>query len=123
MIVNNGKKWIRDLIQGKPEAAITHLAIGDSGAPVSEGDNALANEVARKAITGMYEDTEVVVIETYWDRYEANFTWREVGLFAGGTDDPGTGTLIARALVYEEKDDMKTATVIWEFGFINRVGG
>jgi hypothetical protein len=109
-----GQEWLLDrLLPGGP-ADLTHIAVGDGTAEPQDGDEALQHERARKALTSQARDGLTLLLEAFFDRAEANFTWREAGLFAGGTSDPDTGTLVARALVYEEKDNMKTATVTWE---------
>ena len=113
-MVLNGMHWlINRMLPGGP-ANLSHIAVGDGTAIIQPGDTTLANERARKPIVTQVRDGETLLAETFFDRGEANFQWREVGLFSGGTDTLGTGVLIARALLDESKDDLRTATVTWQ---------
>jgi hypothetical protein len=125
MLTNDGRDWLLLCLAATPNSPysgspITYMAIGDSPTVLSEADKTLVHEVFRKEITERYTDDGVFVFEMYVDKDEANFNWREAGLFAGGSLSPDTGTLIARALVEENKDDMKTATLVWELAFANK---
>ena len=113
-MVLNGMHWLIDrMLPGGP-ANLTHIAVGDGTASIQPGDTTLTNERARKPIVTQVRDGETLLAEAFFDRGEANFQWREVGLFSGGTDTLGTGALIARALLAESKDDLRTATVTWQ---------
>lgn len=100
---------------------INYLAIGDNNTVATPLDEHLYNEIYRKAITSatLDEVNNVVAVTTFVDRLEANFTWKEVGLYAGGTSTKDSGTLVARAVVNEEKSDKRTANVVWTIS-INR---
>lgn len=114
-MTQGGWYWLLDrLLNGVLPAHLTHIAVGDGTIAPQEGDVALVNELARKALTSQTRDDLTDLIETTFDKNEAIFTWKEVGLFAGGTDTIGTGTLIARALLTEAKDIYRTATVTWQ---------
>lgn len=114
LLVHIGRIWLIDRLLPSPPAGLTHIAVGDGSSEPVGGDTALANERARKALSSQLRDDLALLAEAFFDRHEGNFNWREAGLIAGGTDAPGTGVLVARALVYEDKDDMKTATITWE---------
>jgi hypothetical protein len=118
-MTQKGLDWLLDLAAGLAPSGITHIAVGDGTAVVSLGDLQLGNELARKAVTAISRDTGTALAEVFFDKTEANFTWKEIGLFTGGTDVANSGTLIARALVNEAKDSRRTATIAWEIGLAN----
>lgn len=118
-MVQGGLNWLVNFVLSGSGSQVSHIVIGDSSNPVSLGDVALHNELARKPITSMENDNGTAYLEIYLSEAEANFHWREVGLIAGGSDELGTGTLIARCLVDEDKDSRRTATVSWSIGFAN----
>lgn len=105
-----GRLWILDLIAA---ASGVYVAIGDGTAEPSQADTGLANERFRKAAS-IYRDGEQVVVECQVTETEANFNWKEIGLFVGGSATAGSGTLLSRALVDEPKDELRTVTVSFE---------
>ncbi|HHV79098.1 MAG TPA: hypothetical protein GXX40_05730 [Firmicutes bacterium] len=105
-----GRLWVLDLIAA---ASGVYVAIGDGTTEPSQADTGLANERFRKA-AGIYRDGEQVVAECQVTEVEANFGWKEIGLFVGGSDVAGSGTLLVRALVDEAKDELRTVTVSFE---------
>ena len=62
-----------------------------------------------------YLDGDKPVWETFFTQDEANFRWRELGLFAGSNLDKDSGRLVARVVVDETKNDNITITLLWEF--------
>ena len=119
MMVQGGLDWALDLMAGLTPSMISHVAVGADGTQVSIGDEQLRDERARKQVTTLERDSGAVIIEGFFTEQEANFPWREIGLFAGATDALGTGVLLARAVVTESKDSRRTATVTWELGLRN----
>ena len=117
MITTDGEQWILKYLLGTPGSPVNYLAVGDNPPAPAKGDKKLAGEVARVPVTSIYQDGGTVVFETFVDKLQANFNWREAGLFAGGDASLDTGILVARANIDEDKDQMKTATVLWEIGF------
>jgi len=118
-MVQGGFDWLVNFIVSNSGAVLTHIAIGDNANPVSQGDVVLHNELTRKTISLLENDNGTAYAEVFVDMNEANFHWREIGLFAGGTAEKDSGTLIARCLVDEAKDSRRTATISWEIGFAN----
>ena len=115
MIVNKGMDWLFDILMSTAGGSpLTYIAVGDSPNLVTADDTQLTNERFRSVITNIYRDTGTLVCETYYERDEANFSWAEAGLFAGGDGSPNTGILVARSLVAEDKDENKTATMVFE---------
>jgi hypothetical protein len=119
MMVQQGIDWLLDLVANLSAEKISHVAVGDGTRIVSMGDLHLENERARKPITTVLKDNGSAIAEVFFDKEEALFHWKEIGLFVGGTDLPSSGTLVARALVEEMKDNRRTATISWEIGFQN----
>ena len=105
-----GRLWVLDLIAA---ASGVYVSIGDGTTEPSQADTGLVSERFRKA-AAIYRDGEQVVVECQVTELEANFNWTEIGLFVGGSDTPGSGTLLVRALVDEPKDELRTVTVSFE---------
>jgi hypothetical protein len=119
MMIQQGLDWLLDLAAGLAPSGLSHIAVGDGTRVVSLGDLQLENERARKPITAIAKDNGAAIAEVFFDKDEALFHWKEIGLYVGGTDTPNSGKLVARALVEEIKDNRRTATVSWEIGFQN----
>jgi hypothetical protein len=119
MMVQHGIDWLLDLVANLSTEKITHVAVGDGTRIVSMGDLQLENELARKPITTVLKDNGSAIAEVFFDKEEALFNWKEIGLFVDGTDLSNSGKMVARALVEEMKDNRRTATISWEIGFQN----
>ncbi len=122
LVTQTGLDWALSRLAKDPPwlpEPITHVAVGDDGRESSLGDDQLWNELARKPYSRRETDEGALIVEAFFDRDEANFVWREAGLIAGGTDDPGTGVLVARVVVDEYKDTRRTAVISWEIGVRN----
>lgn len=119
-VVNAGLDWLLQYILGNSiSETIDHIAVGNDKSPTNSAQNQLGNERFRKELTAVFQDGDTAVFETFFTKDEANFHWREIGLFRGGTIEANSGTLIARVTVNEDKTDTKTATVTWEFRLSN----
>lgn len=119
MMVQDGLNWMLDLVAGLAPGTIAYIAVGDDGTPTTLGDTQLRAEKARKTVTVVTRDSGAALAEVFFDKLEANFYWKELGLFVGGDHNPNTGKLIARAVTDEAKNDKRTATVTWEIGVKN----
>jgi hypothetical protein len=119
MMIQQGLEWLLDLVAGLVPTGLSHVAIGDGSRIVSLGDLQLENERVRKPITAVARDNGAAIAEVFFDKDEALFHWKEIGLYVGGSETPNSGKLVARALVEEMKDERRTATVSWEIGFQN----
>lgn len=124
MIVNTGMEWIFGMLGGSPAPSgypqgypsIQYIAVGGSPNVVMPDQTKLTHERARVLVSQLYQATGVVVAEATFDYDQANFIWQEVGLFAGGNASADTGIMIARGLVSEDKDDRRTALIIYQLG-------
>jgi hypothetical protein len=119
MMIQQGLEWLLDLVAGLVPTGLSHVAVGDGSRIVSLGDLQLENERVRKPITTVARDNGAAIAEVFFDKDEAIFHWKEIGLYVGGSDTANSGKLVARALVEEMKDERRTATVSWEIGFQN----
>lgn len=104
MIVNGGLTNLAALLAGSGHT-VGYLALGNDSSDVSTTDSALGNEIFRTAVTaiapsGYSCNSTFNVLNT-----EAVGTIEEIGIYAGGSDAPNSGTLISRALWHYEKSD------------------
>jgi len=104
LIVNGGLENMGALLAGSGHT-VGYLALGNDSSDVSTTDSALGNEIFRTAVTaiapsGYSCNSTFNVLNT-----EAVGTIEEIGIYAGGSDAPNSGTLISRALWHYEKSD------------------
>ena len=86
---------------------IKYLAFGTGTTPAAASDTALETEVFRKQVTQQsYPSTGTVRTIVALTDTEANFTIREIGVFAGpdASSTAGSGTLLSRVNVSIEKN-------------------
>lgn len=114
-VLRNGRIYLVKLLLGENDDLIDYVAVGDDDSPNRPTTEKLGNEIFRKPPTTSYRDSEKSVWETFFTQEEANFQWKELGLFAGGSPDPDTGELVARVVVDEDKNNNITITLLWEF--------
>ncbi|WP_096190320.1 hypothetical protein [Evansella halocellulosilytica] len=118
-VLQDGIYYLAQLINGQSVNPINYIAVGDSDEPNRLGTATMGNERFRKEFTISYLNNVNPVFETFFTESEANFQWKELGLFAGGSSDQGSGRLIARVLVDEPKNDNVTISTSWEFRIAN----
>ena len=118
-VLRDGIRYLAEYLLGNPGEDITHIGVGDDPSPNNIQTNSLGNERFRKPFTTRYMNGDYPTYETFFTRDEANFNWREIGLYAGGTDELNTGRLIARVIVNENKNDNVTISLLWEFRITN----
>lgn len=81
LIVNTGLALIANRMIGDTPVALSHCAVGDDNTSVSATQSALVSEIFRKAKTADSAVGGVLTIDTKFESFEANFTWKEIGLF------------------------------------------
>ena len=99
LIVDQGLNLARDAIRGGGTGLqILYVAIGDDASAPAGSDQALGNERFRKQVTAYSTGgTGVVTSTVYIAPSEANFTWEEIGWFAGQANESAdSGALVAR---------------------------
>lgn len=114
-VLRGGIHYLAELLLGQEETVIDYVAVGDDPSPNTLATEKLGNELFRKRPTTSYKDGDKPVWETFFTQDEANFRWRELGLFAGSNLDKDSGRLVARVVVDETKNDNITITLLWEF--------
>lgn len=119
IITQAGLDWLTDFVACLNPPVISRFAVGVGEDEPNLGDVKLGDEQFRKEFTNAWREPGLAVIETYFARNEANFHWRELGLIAGGTEEPDTGILVARVLVDVNKTEFDSTVVTWELGVSN----
>jgi len=92
---------------------VSYFAFGTGTTPVAEGDTTLETEVFRKAFTSKSWNGKQFVAICQLSTAEANYSITEVGIFAGGTITPDSGTLLSHALRPIEKNSNITYNIIY----------
>lgn len=119
-VLNAGLDWIIKYIIGVIESEkINYIAIGDDDSQTFPDATKLGNERFRKEFTDVRQDGKIAVFNTFFTKDDANFHWREAGLFRGGTSEKDSGIMIARVRIDEQKTNTKTMSIVWEFGISN----
>lgn len=115
-----GRKKLVNVLMGNSEnLGYSFLAIGDLSGEVTAIDTSLSNEVFRKEITIINTVDNKLIIDTFFDTFEANFEWKEVGLFVGGELSlKDTGLLFHKAGIDQNKNSGKSLTISWEVEII-----
>lgn len=96
---------------------LTHIAIGTGTNTASRNETALQTEYFRKQITVKSFSATKYSARLSIDVSEGNVPGeyiKEVGIFADGTDDAGTGILFSRANVNVQKNDNIRLNILWE---------
>lgn len=118
MVLDINKKGILNLWAGNAigYGKYDFLSIGSGSDPVQANNASLSTEVFRKPISEIsIMGSNRLIIDTFIDVDEANFLWKELGLVSGGVwGTLGSGVLMNRALVNEDKNSGKSKTISWE---------
>lgn len=112
LVVNIGKQVLADIITEKG-VNIAYVAVGSGTSQVTQGDTALQQEIGRKGITMKSTNGNQARFDTFFDTYEMNGTWREIGLISNDN------RLVARTLLSNEinKTNSNTSTISWSITF------
>mgnify|MGYP007016552515 CR=1 FL=1 len=104
-ITDAGLNWFLDLWRGVGEPGFKFIALGTADTPVQYSDTRLGAEQIRKPIAKFEKASPILLSEVTFLDTEANFTIKEIGLFAGAeaTLEPNTGILVARSVVSIDK--------------------
>lgn len=99
------------LIMNLLDTDISHIGIGTGAAPAT-GDNLLAGETQRKAVTTLI-DGNTLIKEGFWDTGEGNgVAYTNAAIFGGGaTGAIGTGSYRVGGAINVEKDNTQSLTV------------
>lgn len=107
MITNTALNKLRDVLYED----INYIAVGDSDA-VIENPTQLGNEIFRTPVTNRSK-TAIGVSEAMTSILDSDgsLSIREIGVFANGTDEPNTGTLVSRVLWKRDKTGAETIQI------------
>lgn len=103
LVVATGLGLIANRMIGNSPAGITYCAVGDNDTIATSTDTTLYNELNRKAVTTSVAVNNVATVDTVFETYEANFTWKEVGLFNASS----SGTMYNRTNISFIKNSQK----------------
>lgn len=92
---------------------LNYFAFGTGTTPVTEDDTTLETEYFRKVFTSKSWNGKQFTAICQLSTDEANTTLTEVGVFAGGTSTPDSGTLLSHALKPIDKNSNITYNVIY----------
>jgi len=113
LIVNTGLTLIASRLNSNTNNIISHLAIGNDNTTPSKTQTTLISEQFRKAITSTTYSGWVVTFITNIDYNEANFVWKELGLFNASS----SGIMLNRVVVNFTKTVNDYATVEFDITF------
>jgi len=99
--------------ESAPDVDVTYFAFGIGTGAVAESDTTLGTEVFRKQVTSKGWNGKQFVAICQLANNEANYSLKEVGIFAGGTVAADSGTLLSHALKDIEKNSNITYNVIY----------
>jgi hypothetical protein len=100
----------------------TYIAVGSDATAPAAGDTTLGTEVARKAIAGASNTSNVATIDGFFNETEANAVLAEAGLFGDGsaiqaTATADTGILYSHVAISETKSASETLTITFTMTF------
>lgn len=107
IVTDAGLQRIIQLIQ----ADLTHIALGNVAGTITTSSTQLDGEFFRLALTENFVDGQTIVAEIYLDETQANDMIRQVGLFANGTSEANSGTLVVVEDVNITKTNTESMTV------------
>ena len=97
----------------QPSIDVSYFAFGTGITAVTEDDTTLETEGFRKEFTSKSWNGKQFVAICQLATDEANFTIKEVGIFAGGSLTANTGTLLSHSLRAIEKNSNITYNIIY----------
>jgi hypothetical protein len=102
-------------MSGQPftDISLSYFAFGIGTTATADTDTTLTTEVFRKQVTSKGWNGKQFVAICQLANNEANYSLKEVGVFAGGTLTADSGTLLSHALKDIEKNSNITYNVIY----------
>ena len=117
LVVTAGKTAIANhLTAGSPSPTalrVNYVALGTGTNAPAAGDTTLQTETYRKATASAGNTVGVATVTGYYTATETTGTYREAGLFMGGTASANTGTLLSRVAINITKTSIQTLTIEW----------
>lgn len=117
LVVTAGKAAIANHIaSGAPSPSalrVNKIAIGTGTNSPAAGDTQLQTETFRKDTASANSVSNVATVTAFYTAAETSGTFREAGLFMGGTASANTGTLLSRVAINITKTTAQTMTIEW----------
>jgi len=121
LVVTGGLQRMASLLAGSVSNTTVgwYVELGTGTTAVSSENTALATPQTStwKQVGAVTSSSATTTLETVYNAASAIGTWTELGLFAGATATPGSGTMVARVLVPWTKSSSQYATVTWSITF------
>lgn len=115
MIVDAALDLVAQALRDGTSIEIKYVALGAGDTPPSSSDTKLEDERFRKPVSRqMATGTGATQTIAYIAPHECNdFAIEEIGIFGGpdATDEPDSGTLIARALYSRQKSPLESLQI------------
>lgn len=90
-----------------------YIALGTGTNAPANGDTTLQTETYRKATASASNASNVGTITGFFTQTETSGTYREAGIFMGGTASANTGTLLSRVAINITKTTSQSLTIEW----------
>lgn len=100
-------------ISPSPALVITYVALGTGTSTPINANTTLQTETYRKAIASRTNASNVVLATGFFDATETIGTYKEAGIFMGGSATANSGTLLSRVSVDITKTNTQTLTIEW----------
>lgn len=92
---------------------INKAALGTGTNTPANSDTQLQTETYRNDVASKTNSANVAYVTAFYSAAEVSGTFREIGLFAGGTASANTGVLMSRVAINITKSTSETLTVDW----------
>lgn len=92
---------------------INKAALGTGTNTPANGDTTLQTETYRNDVASRTNSANIGYITAFYSALEVSGTFREIGLFSGGTASANTGVLMSRVAINITKSTSETLTVDW----------
>lgn len=92
---------------------VSYVELGSGTTAPAAGDTALETPVYRNALASGNNISNVATLTGFFSATETNGTYREAGLYIGGSGTLGTGTLLSHVAINVTKSASETLTIEW----------
>lgn len=92
---------------------INKAALGSGTNTPANTDTILQTETYRNDVASRTNSANIGYVTAFYNATEVSGTFREIGLFAGGTATANTGVLMSRVAINITKSTSETLTVDW----------
>ena len=92
---------------------VNKAALGTGTNTPANTDTTLQTETYRNDVASRTNAANIAYVTAFYSAVEVSGTFREIGLFAGGTATANTGVLMSRVAINITKSTSETLTVDW----------